>query len=106
MRNTILPRATDVSQLLPDKPFGSGETYAGTLCIADKSIPHPERDLVLEEPAQYDSKTHQYTSTSYQYIFLSGDQVTSIASVYDPSKDVGAWVVAPGEAVFKKDATE
>ena len=76
----------------------SGEIYAGKLKIADTSSTNEERDLVLEEPALYNSDTGEYISTSYQYMFIKSKNLYSIATVHEPTIDKR--VVPIGNTLF------
>ncbi len=44
-----------------------------------------ERDIVIEEPAQYDEEAGTYIALPFQYLYLSGDSVYSIAACSTPS---------------------
>lgn len=76
----------------------SGEVYAGKLKIADIAASMEERDLVLEEPALYNTETNQYISTSYQFMFIKSKALYSIAVVNEPTID--RRVTPIGDALF------
>lgn len=76
----------------------SGETYFGQLKRADISVKEDERDMVLEEPALYDDEHKTYRSLPYQYLFLPGALIGSVAVQYDPKID--SRMIPPGQTVF------
>ena len=76
----------------------SGEIYAGKLKIADIAASSEERDLVLEEPALYNTESGQYISTPYQYMFIKSRALYSIAAVSEPTIDKR--IIPIGEALF------
>lgn len=59
------------------------EAYAGILKRADTSVKESERDIILAEPAMFSRERNNYIPLSYQYLFLPGSLVSSIAVVYD-----------------------
>lgn len=63
------------------------ETYAGILDHADVTGDPESRDLLLVEPYRYNAETKQYDPTFQQFLFLRGQDVVSIAAVYEPSQD-------------------
>ncbi len=65
----------------------NGESYTGALEAADTSVGPAERDLVLQEPAKYESAKGRYEVTGYQYLFIPGEFVASIGVVHEPSLD-------------------
>ena len=71
----------------------SGDAYAGILARGQLSVSRDERDIVIEEPAQYNEDTNAYTALPYQYLYLSGDSVYSIAacSVPGDSRTTEIW---------------
>lgn len=75
-----------------------GSSYAGMLDLADTSVREEERDLVLTEPAEYDPNDAEYKAMRYQFLFLPGRLISSIAVVHDPESD--ARVTSVGETVF------
>jgi hypothetical protein len=78
--------------------LNSGEIYAGKLKVADIAASTEERDLVLEEPALYNTESGQYISTSYQYMFIKSKTLYSIAAVNEPATDQR--IIPIGEALF------
>jgi len=79
----------------------SGETYGGILALADTSVREEERDLVLEEPAEFDEKKAEYVSLNYQHLFLPGRLISSVAVVHDP--DIDTRVTSTGKPIFKDE---
>ena len=61
--------------------LNSGDTYAGMLQQADISRDPNFRDIVLEEPAVFDERTKNYIATSYQFIYIRGDQLLFITAL-------------------------
>ncbi|MDO3377705.1 DUF6338 family protein [Geoalkalibacter halelectricus] len=78
----------------------SGEVYAGKLKVADVAASSEERDLVLEEPALYNTESGQYISTPYQYIFIKSKTLYSIAAVNEPTTDQR--IIPIGESLFPR----
>lgn len=78
----------------------SGETYAGMIEKADISVQQKERDIVLVEPALYDEETNEYHVLPYQYFFVPGALVGSIAVYYNPEIDVERETVV-GQVLFE-----
>ena len=62
----------------------SGDAYAGILARGQLSVSRDERDIVIEEPAQYNEETGTYIALPYKYLYLSGDSVYSIAACSMP----------------------
>ena len=58
----------------------SGDVFAGILARGQLSVSREERDIVIEEPAQYNEDANTYTTLPYQYLYLSGDSIYSIAA--------------------------
>lgn len=77
----------------------SGETYGGMLALADTSVREEERDLVLEEPAEFDEEKSEYISMNYQHLFLPGRLISSVAAVHDPDIDTRVTII--GKPIFK-----
>jgi len=67
--------------------LSGGEAYAGILEHADTAAKPDGRDVILQEPAQFDPATRTYTALPYQTLFLPGTLVSSVAVVSDPSID-------------------
>lgn len=65
----------------------NGDAYAGVLVRADTSVKREERDVLLAEPAIFSKEIANYQSLPYQYLFLPGHLVSSIAVVYDSKTD-------------------
>ena len=65
----------------------SGVSYAGMVERADFSVQQSERDIVLAEPALYIEEKGEYVTQSYQYLFLPGALVDTVAVYYDPAVD-------------------
>lgn len=65
----------------------SGEVYAGKLISANLSVSQKERDIILEEPCEYDYKNNNYTASNYQHIFIPASLLHSIAVVHESSID-------------------
>lgn len=62
-----------------------GGAYAGILRRADTSVPLEERDIILEEPAEFNEGS--YRCLPYQYLFIPGESLASVAAYYEPSLD-------------------
>ena len=46
------------------------------------------RDIVLKEPAVFDEKTKNYIATSYQFVYIRGDQLLFITALTKMTKSV------------------
>lgn len=79
----------------------NGESYAGMLQQADISREPDYRDIVLCEPAKYDPSQENYQATSLQYLYLTGEQIASIAAVTDLNKDVRLTKI--NEFIFERE---
>lgn len=84
-----------------------GNAYAGKLANVDFAVSAPERDLVLEEPCEFDAASGRYIALNYQYMFVSASSLFSIAAVHDPEKDqrtvpVGDTLFEGGQYVQKR----
>lgn len=75
----------------------NGDAYAGYIHVVDSKMSSPDRDVLLLEPAQYDSQEHCYRATEYQTLFLAGAMISSIATVHDPTDKR---LTTPGEKIF------
>jgi hypothetical protein len=82
----------------------NGEVYAGKLLYADVGVASEERDLVLGEPARYESDSGNYVATSHQHLFITAANLSSIATYYDPAMDQRT--VQPSELLFTGEADE
>lgn len=85
----------------------TGERYLGELRRAEATVArHDERDLVLSTPALYGEDLEGYAVLPYREIFLSGEQVHSIAVV--ENRDPSERDLAPGGLVYlgEDDAEE
>lgn len=76
----------------------NGEAYAGMIERADTTVCQNERDVVLAEPAQFLEEKENYISLPYQYLFLPGALIASIAVVHD--RDLDARVSEVGSLLF------
>jgi len=65
----------------------TGEAYVGMLQNADTSVTATDRDIVLLEPALYDESTRQYIASPYQFLYISGRLVSSVAALSNPGTD-------------------
>jgi hypothetical protein len=65
----------------------SDDSYAGVLERADTCVRQGERDIILGEPARYSEEKANYIALPYQYLFIPGTMVGSIAVVHDPDLD-------------------
>lgn len=77
----------------------NGDVYAGKIKSADLSVSKNDRDIVLEEPCLFKKDINNYESLNYQYIFISSENLYSLAVVYDSSLDTR--LIPVGEALFK-----
>jgi len=80
--------------------LNSGEVYAGKLRNVDVAVAAADRDLVIEEPCQYNSETKQYRAVNYQYLFVPASSFFSIAAVHNPQIDKRT--VPVGENLFSE----
>jgi hypothetical protein len=78
----------------------NGVVYAGKIHEADVSVSQRERDIILEEPALYDSSNKTYIALNYQCVFLQGAVVYSVGVVHDPGLDRRLTKV--GESLFEE----
>jgi hypothetical protein len=76
----------------------NGMVYAGKLKNADVAVATEDRDLVLEEPCEYNSDSGQYVAVGYQHLFVPASTWYSIAVIYDHSRDKRT--VQVSEALF------
>lgn len=76
----------------------SGESYVGMMENVDVAVEPQYRDIILEEPARYEEETDNYRTTRHQYLFIPGEEVASVAVVYDQNTDER--VTQPGEILF------
>lgn len=79
----------------------NGEAYSGYVDVADVSVSAEQRDLILREPAQFDSGKSEYIASKYQSLFIPGNLVASIAVIHDPMQDKR--IIPVGELVFPKE---
>jgi hypothetical protein len=77
----------------------SGESYAGILKHVDVSVSPTDRDLILEEPCQYDEKSKNYKAINYQFLFIPANTISSLAAVHEPTQDKK--MIPIGEDLFK-----
>ncbi|MGD2115255.1 MAG: DUF6338 family protein [Acidobacteriota bacterium] len=83
--------------------LSNGSVYAGKLKNADVAVAADERDLVLEEPCEFDEETGEYRAINYQYLFIASPTVYSIAAIYEPSRAAES---PPGTASASASASE
>jgi Family of unknown function (DUF6338) len=81
----------------------SGEVYAGKIKNADISTSRKERDIILEEPCQFDKTTKKYTAINYQHMFFPAEILYSIAVV--PNTD-DKRIMAVGQDLFSQGETK
>ncbi len=79
----------------------NGESYSGYVDVADVSVSAEQRDLILREPAEFDSEKSEYIASKYQSLFIPGNLVASVAVVHDPAQDKR--IIPVGELVFPKE---
>lgn len=82
----------------------NGEAYAGKLKTANVAVSNEDRDIVLEEPCLYEKSTGNYKALNYQYLFISSDNLFSLAAIHDPMIDKR--IVPIGEYLFKGDSQD
>jgi hypothetical protein len=78
----------------------NGGAYAGKLKTVDCAVSASDRDMVLEEPCQYDVASGHYIALNYQYMFISASSLFSLAVVYDPNLD-NHRTIPVGERLFE-----
>lgn len=83
----------------------TGEAYCGRLDVADDSVPQPDRDLVIDEPALYDEARRNYISMPYQHLFVPAAAVDCVATIFDPAVDRDRLSVA-GNPLFASDEND
>lgn len=81
----------------------NGQFFLAKLQAADASVAAAERDLVLEEPSQFDPATQTFVADTTQYLFLPAASVASVAALTDIERDKritnpGASIAAGGGA--------
>jgi hypothetical protein len=59
--------------------IAGGETYAGYIQMAGPEKKADKRDVILAEPAVYVAEQEKYLSLPYNYLFLPGKVVDSVA---------------------------
>lgn len=59
----------------------NGEIYAGIVKHAAISAAQKERDIVVEEPCRFDTKTSNYVAVNYQQMFIPAEILYSIAVI-------------------------
>jgi hypothetical protein len=79
----------------------NGDSLVGVVANADVDVPREQRDIVLKEPGRYDEKSKNYLALRYQYLFIPGERIASIAVQYNPEVH-GARLTAVGEAMFSR----
>src|SRR3990172_1904123 len=57
----------------------NGHVLVAKLQAADSSVAAAERDLVLEEPCQYDPAAQAFIADTTQFLFLPADPLSSLA---------------------------
>ena len=67
--------------------LGSGEAYFGRLAYADLSVAQAERDIILLEPALWNSQRAAYIGSEHQALFLPAQAISTITTHYDPDLD-------------------
>lgn len=82
----------------------NGDSFAGMVDSADTSVGPGERDIVLEEPAEYQEEVADYVAMNYEYLFIPGEAVASIAAVHDPELDSRKTEL--GTRIFRKGSTD
>lgn len=65
----------------------NGQFFVAKLEVADASVASAERDLVLEEPCQFDPVTKTFVPDTTQYLFLPAEAIASVAALTDIEKD-------------------
>jgi hypothetical protein len=66
----------------------NGDGIMGILETAEREVSQDERDILLKEPAFFDSNEEAYISVPYQYLFLPAALIESVAVVYDTTEDM------------------
>ncbi len=82
----------------------NGDVFTGRLETADTSVKAVDRDLILNEPAKLDTKAGGYVSLPYQYLFVPGESLASIATVTDPERDYR--LTKSGNRLFEEERTD
>jgi hypothetical protein len=80
----------------------NGQRYAGMVQNADVSANASERDLVLCEPALYDSATGDYLATPYQYMYFPA-KMLSVVGALSVSSDKRLSTM--GHSIFPKESS-
>jgi len=84
--------------------LNNGSAYAGILACAEVSVVESERDIVICEPAVYDTVSKNYRSLPYMSLYLPASLVSSVA-VYHNEEDER--ITEIGENIFSdKDENE
>lgn len=81
-----------------------GDSYLGIIEDADVAVEPEYRDIVLEEPASFDQNSDNYRATRFQYLFIPGDEIASVAVVHDQNQDDR--VTDVGELIFTQPQEE
>jgi hypothetical protein len=82
-----------------------GNAFCGKIETADASVDATQRDLLLTEPAQYDSERGDYLVMGYRHLFLRASQIDSVATLRNSQMD-SKLLTSPGEPLFGGTASE
>jgi hypothetical protein len=79
----------------------NGDVYLGYIDIADMSVAAAERDVILREPALFDTSVRRYRALEYQSMFIPGTLISSVAVISDTKLDKR--ITIAGEILFKTE---
>jgi len=65
----------------------NGQFFVAKLEVADASVAAGDRDLVLEEPCQFDPISRKFVPDTKQYLFLPAESVASVGALTDIELD-------------------
>lgn len=80
-----------------------GEAYAGYIKTADTKVKAEDRNIILAEPAVYVKEQNKYLSQPYNYLFLPGKIIDSVA-IY--SKPLDKRITPIHEFLFSNSSQE
>lgn len=81
-----------------------GRVYVGMLEQADTSRGPQHRDLLIQEPALWEEDVGNYRATGELYLYVGGEQITSLSAITDPDRD--ARVTESGKLIFEGEKVD
>jgi hypothetical protein len=87
------------------------KSFLGVIDTVDTNVPRNSRDILLEEPAQYNEDHGVYVAMAFKSLFIRSELITSVSVLYDPAEDervtkVGEVVYSPSHSRPPNNGTE